>query len=161
MKKRMKLPVSDREFTDLLAFVRAELANQGFDAEADPEWETPIVDGCWAACLYFANNPVHRRPPVLASLKTLAIRFSVAKASRHLEQLKRLRLGDEAGARRESMPPVKTGLGEGFSIEDRDIINFVEAHGQGRAARMLMMSPAQMRNLLEDIALRVRANLAT
>ena len=155
MKRRLKLPVSDQVFTDLLIHVRAELARQGFDAEADPEWETPIVDGCWAACLSF--NPRHPSP----NLKALAVKECVRRAVTHKQGLAKLRRGDEAGARRESLPPQHTGLGGDFPISDMDILSFVAANGRCRAARMLAMSPQQMRDLLDDIALRVRANLAT
>lgn len=156
-RRRMQLPVSDERFTELLTHVRAELKHQGFDAEADPEWEGPIVDGVWAACLMIGKL----RQPTEANVRALAVSQAIRHAVQHKQRLAQLRLGDEAGARREAMPPVKTGLGDGFSIEDRDIINFVLAHGQGRAAKMLMMTPRQMRDLLLDIDLRVRANLVT
>lgn len=91
-------------------------------------------------------------------LNALAVRLALDRIPAVKFRLYKWRRQDQAAAERGRMnPPTATPI----PLLDSEVLAFVAAHGRVRAAKMLAMTTSKLRDLLDEIAYRVRRGAST
>lgn len=117
----------------------------------DPEYASAVNYGVYKATRVF--DPSHRNG---RSLMSLAILFALRNCDKVRRMLDLWKKQDEAGACRGwGQSPTPTPI----PLEDFEILSFVAAHGRTRAAVLLAMTPQALRDLLDEVALRLSGDL--
>lgn len=134
---------------DMIACAFYVCKREGYDIR-DIEYESAVYLGISIAYDYYRKSGRAKgvSPTAVAAVEALRCCADVTR------MLSDWRKQDEAGAER------KRGCGEPtstpISLTDFELLSFVAAHGRMRAAKLLMMTPSKMRDLLDEIALRMR-----
>lgn len=129
--------------------VRKVCRDCGYNADGEPEYESAMNLGIWDALKRW--EPGRGR-----TLVNFACKLAVHRCSRAKAQLQAWQRQDRAGAgpaedRGSRLPPAD---GPAMPLLDRQILEFVAAHGRGRAAKLLGMGKERLAKLLDDVFLR-------
>ena len=115
----------------------------GYPVDGDPEYESAVNLAVLKAIQTF--KPPNPKPTMYAAM--LALR-ECAKAALLISEWHKQ---DEAGASRERGQATPIPL----DLTDFELLSFVARHGRSRAAKLLTMPPAALRDRLDEVALRI------
>lgn len=144
------IDIDPKLFKRLCNYARRSLASWGWDPADDPERDFAVVDGVWAAMLQW--HPGHPLP--IDHLVLQQVRDRIRLVEQRLAEWERQdRCGAERGQATATPTPVP--------MPDREILTFVALHGRTKAAKLLGMSPQRLRDVLDEIAFRIRRGQTT
>lgn len=141
------LAVTDAEYARIFAKVIRLCLNRGWPAH-DPDFGGAINEACWAACV----------GPLIEGRTRQEMAYCYAvRACRNADRdLKRWRRDLTIRPRMESVRTRVVIRRAALDVADEDLLQFVAAHGRGRAAAMLQMHPYTLEELLDEATLRVQ-----
>lgn len=118
----------------------------GYPVDSDPEYESAVNYAVLKAIKYFRPMPDGSGNPL-----SYAAMLALQECNAVNEIMADWQRQDEAGAARERGQATPIPL----PLTDFELLSFVARHGRQRAARLLAIAPAQLRDRLDEVAFRI------
>ena len=147
-----KLSVSNLD--ELVCAARSRASSSSYPM-SDPEYGSAVNYGVYKACtIYKPKKLPFEYDGEVESLRPFCILCALRECKHAQQQMAGWRRQDEAGACRGSEVSVMVTDPMIIPLDDFEILSFVAAHGRMRSAKMLMVSPQVLRQILDEIVLR-------
>lgn len=138
-------------FTSMFEKASRTCSRLGYDTN-DPEYASAVNLGVYMALCRFRKDGPRSRD----SLCTL---FAIRRCEKVRSMFSLWQRQDQAGACQRSERYYGSRVPLPIPLTDFELLSFVAAHGRKRAARLLALRPQKLRDLLDEVVLRVQAEL--
>lgn len=133
----------------LFNYAKKVCRQAGYFADREIEYQSAINWGIFHAVRIAPSQ-------TFSGLISLTCVYALRKCELTRLMFEKWRKQDEAGALRYRLPPTPVVI----PIQDMELLKFVACYGRHRSAKLLRIGHNRLRSILDDIALRIAANVA-